>query len=275
MSAIWSINPGATASVTALVLAASRRGSDDPVAAMVGESHKCLVRIAGKPMLERVVQALLDSGVCERILISIESDDILRKTPALAAWLDDGTIETVASGANLADSVLAVGRQSPPPLPLLVTTADNALHTPELVADFTVNALAGRSDVAVGMTREDTVRTEFPDEPLGFFRFSDGGYSFCNLFLIRSSASFRAAEVFRGGGQFRKKPWRILQAFGVINLILYRLGRISLKGALRRISLRFGVGISACEVPWSFAPIDVDNPRTFALSERILQQREA
>ena len=64
MSAVWNVASGATASVTALVLAASRRGSDDPVAALVGESHKCLVKIAGKPMLERVVQALLDSGVC-------------------------------------------------------------------------------------------------------------------------------------------------------------------------------------------------------------------
>ncbi len=274
MSAIWNVASGATASVTALVLAASRRGSDDPVAALVGESHKCLVKIAGKSMLERVVQALLDSGVCEHILISIESEQVLRRSPGLAAWLDNGTIETVASGSNLADSVLAVARQERPPLPLLVTTADNALHTPELVADFVTSALTGRSDIAVGMTREDTVRSEFPDEALGFFRFSDGGYSFCNLFLLRSAASFRAAEVFRSGGQFRKKPWRILQTFGVMNLILYRLGRVSLKDALRRISNSFGIGISACEVPWSFAPIDVDNPRTFALSERILQQRE-
>ena len=273
MSEIWNMASGSAARVTALVLAASRRGSDDPVAALVGESHKCLVKVAGTPMLERVVQALLDSKVCARILISIESEQILRRAPGLAAWLDDGTIETVASGANLADSVLAVANQAQAPLPLLVTTADNALHTPELVVDFVTSALTGRSDIAVGMTREDTVRNEFPDEPLGFFRFSDGGYSFCNLFLLRSAASFRAAEVFRSGGQFRKKPWRILKTFGVMNLILYRLGRISLKDALRRISNSFGIGISACEVPWPFAPIDVDNPRTFALSERILQQR--
>ena len=265
----------ATARVTALVLAASRRGKEDPVAALAGESHKCLVKIAATPMVERVVQTLVDSGVCGRILISIESEDVLRRSTGLAAWLDDGTIEIVPSGVDLADSVIAVagpGRQ--PPVPLFITTADNALHTPELVAGFVTDALAGSADVTVGVTREATVRAEFPDEPLGFFRFRDGGYSFCNLFLMQSAASFEAVEVFRSGGQFRKKPWRMLQTFGIFNLILYRLGRISLEGAFRRISRKLGVVVSTCEVPLPFAPIDVDNPRTLALSERILRQRQ-
>lgn len=259
--------------VTALVLAASRRGSEDPVAALVGESHKCLVDVAGTPMIERVVQALVDSGVCGRILVSIESEDVLRRSDVLAARLDDGTIEAVPSAANLADSVLSLAEQERPPLPLFITTADNTLHTPELVSRFVTDALTGSVDIAVGVTPENVVRSEFPDEPLGFFRLRDGGYSFCNLFLIRSARSFEAAEVFRGGGQFRKKPWRILRAFGTLNLILYRLGLVSLDGAFRRISRSLGVVVSAVEVPFSFAPIDVDNPRTYELSERILRQR--
>lgn len=259
--------------VTALVLAAGRRGSEDPVAALVGESHKCMVELAGTPMLQRVVQALVDSGVCGRILVSIESEDVLRRCTGLAAWLDDGTIEVVPSAENLADSVLALAGQAHAPLPLFITTADNALHTPELLARFVADALAGSADIAVGVTREQTVRAEFPDETLGFFRFRDGGYSFCNLFLMRSPGSFEAVEVFRGGGQFRKKPRRILKAFGTLNLILYFLGLTTLESAFRRISRALGVEARAVEVPWPFAPIDVDNPRTFELSERILKAR--
>jgi len=259
--------------VTALVLAASRRGREDPVAAMTGQSHKCLVEVAGRTMIERVVEALLDSGVCGRILVSIESEAVLRQVPRLAQWLDAGTVEVTMSSDNLADSILALADPGTPPLPLFITTADNVLHTPELVAGFVDAALARAADVAVGKTREATVRAEFPDEPLGFFRFRDGGCSFCNLFLFNSAKSFEAAEAFRTGGQFRKKPWRILQAFGVLNLILYRLGWLSLDRAFQRISSKLGIRIETVEVPYPFAPIDVDNPRTFDLSERILSKR--
>ncbi|MCC5887757.1 MAG: NTP transferase domain-containing protein [Gammaproteobacteria bacterium] len=261
--------------LTALVLAASRRGSEDPVAAITGQSHKCLVEVAGQTMIERVIAALKDSGTCSRILVSIESESILRQVPQLAAWLDEGIIEATPSEANLADSILALAAQGSPPLPLLLTTADNVLHTPELLAGFARDALACGADVAVGMTPEATVRAEFPDEPLGFFRFRDGGYSFCNLFLFRTSKSFEAAEAFRGGGQFRKKPWRILQAFGVLNLILYRLGRLSLDAAFGRISAKLGIRLQTIEVPYAFAPIDVDNLRTYDLSQRILSARQS
>lgn len=265
----------APAALTAMVLAASRRGSEDPVAAITGQSHKCLVDVAGKTMIERVIETLLDSGACGRILVSIESDTVLRQVPRLAAWLDEGVIETTTSAANLADSILSLADQGSPPLPLLLTTADNVLQTPELIAGFVRAGLASAADVAVGMTPEATVRAEFPDEQIGFFRFTDGGYSFCNLFLFRSPKSFEAAEAFRGGGQFRKKPWRILKAFGALNLILFRLGRLSLDGAFRRISKKFGLKLETIEVPYAFAPIDVDNPRTYALSQRVLSEREA
>ena len=261
--------------VTALVLAASRRGREDPVAAITGQSHKCLVEVAGRAMIERVIEVLLDSGTCQRILVSIESEAVLRRVPRLAEWLDAGTIEATESSANLADSILALAEEGTPPLPLFITTADNVLHTPELVAGFIADAMASDADVAVGKTAEMLVRGEFPDEPLGFFRFRDGGCSFCNLFLFSSAKSFEAAEAFRTGGQFRKKPWRILQAFGVLNLILYRLGRLSLDRAFQRISGKLGIRIQTVEVPYPFAPIDVDNPRTYDLSQRILRKREA
>ena len=55
----------------ALVLAASR-GPTDPVAQSQGLSHKCLVRAAGQPMLQRVVAALQASASIGRIAISID-----------------------------------------------------------------------------------------------------------------------------------------------------------------------------------------------------------
>jgi len=258
--------------LTALVLAASRKGAEDPVAAHAGQSHKCLVEVDGITMIERVIQVLIDSGLCRHILISIESEDLLRQVPKVAEWLNAGRVEIAPSASNLADSVLSLRDRADSPIPLLITTADNALHSGEIVTHFIERSLAGDADITIGVTREQTVRAAFPDERIGFFQFRDGGYSFCNLFMMRSERAMKTAEVFRSGGQFRKRPWRILGAFGVVNLLLYRFRLTTLAAAIGRIGRNFGVRIAPVEVPWAHAPIDVDNPYSLALSERLLRQ---
>lgn len=261
------------AAMTALVLAASRRGGDDPVARLRGTSHKCLVTVDGVAMIERVVTALLDSGCFRRILVSIESADVLRRVDTCRRWLDEGVIEVVASADNMADSVLRLAEEIDDLLPLVVTTADNALHTPNLLRDF-ATALDGVDDDAVAaVTPEETVRAVYPHDSFGFFRFRDGSYSFCNLYGVRSARALEAAKIFRSGGQFRKRPWRILAVFGPINLLLFRLRLITLNGAFARVSRKLGVDIGTIGLPYAYAPIDVDNPRTLELSERILRER--
>jgi len=262
------IRPG----LTALVLAASRKGTEDPVASHAGTSHKCLVEVDGIAMIQRVIQVLIDSGLCRNILISIESEDIPRQVPKVAEWLDQGRVQIAPSASNLADSVMSLRAREESPVPLLITTADNALHTGEIVTHFIDRSLAGGADITVGMTSEATVREQFPDENIGFFRFRDGGYSFCNLFMLRTDAALEVAEVFRSGGQFRKRPSRILRAFGLVNLLLYRFRLTTVSACIGRIGRNFGITAAPVEVPWAHAPIDVDNPNSLALSERVLRQ---
>ncbi len=129
-------------SLTALVLAASRKGPDDAVARMQDKSHKCLVEIDGIAMIERVVQTLMDSGCFNHILVSIESEAPLQELAATRRWLENGDIEVVRSADNLADSLISLSPKADQILPMVVTTADNALHTPELMKDFVTNKAA-------------------------------------------------------------------------------------------------------------------------------------
>jgi len=263
----------ACGSLTALVLAASRQGFDDPVARLQNKSHKCLVNIDGVAMVERVVQTLLDSECFERILISIEDEHVLQDLTLARRWLKDGTIEVVPSAGNLADSLVGLTKVVSQPLPLVITTADNALHTPELVRDFVAAFARCKGDAAVAVTRESTVLDEYPDGKFGFYRFRDGGYSFCNLFGVSQSGGLEAAKIFRTGGQFRKRPWRMLKVFGVLTLILYKWRLLKLDSFAHRITRNLGITIDLVLLPYAFGPIDVDNPTTFKFSERILKER--
>ncbi len=261
--------------LTALVLAAGRHGVQDSVAQLQNKSHKCFVMIDGEVMLERVVKALRDSGGFGRIFISIEREDDLRQTESLSRWLDDGTISWVKSGLTLADSLFAAGKHIPDAIPLVVTTGDNVLHTAPMIADFNRQFLAGHCDLAIAFTSEDVVAPVHPDSGLNWHRLKDGNWSACNIYGLRSADALKAVEVFRGGGQFGKRHWRILKAFGIVPFILYKLRLTALDPLIQRVARNIGITAQAIDLPYADGPIDVDNPTSFALSERVLKERRA
>ena len=59
---------------TALVLAGKRDGATDPLAQAAGVTHKCLVPVAGQPMLVHVIDALAASERIGQIRVAIGID---------------------------------------------------------------------------------------------------------------------------------------------------------------------------------------------------------
>lgn len=261
------------APLTALVMAASRKGPTDSVAQLQNKPNKCLVEIGGQVMLERVVEALVDSGCFARIYVSIETEDLLRATPRLEGWMDDGLLHFVASAGNIANSVIAAVDAIDDLLPFVITTGDNALHTPDIIRDFVAAFRAGSGDVAVAFTERETVLQDFPEPGLAFHDLTDGGWSACNLYGMRNEQSLASVRVFEGGGQFGKKHMRILKAFGIMPFVLYKLKMVSMPVLMSRIGRGLKVSVDSIVLPYSFGPIDVDNPASFALTEEALKKR--
>jgi hypothetical protein len=256
---------------TALVLAASR-GNLDPLAQAGGVSHKCFIDIAGQPMLRRVVGAVLESGRAARTIVAIEPDSMEEAKAILAPLPGADAIEYVASRENIGTSVGAVARAEH--LPLVITTGDNALHTAEMFAYF-CDALAGvKEDAALGLTPASYVLEKYPEGNRAFHRFRDGAFSSCNLYAILTPHGLDAARVFNSGGQFGKKPRRLIKAFGLFAFLLYKSRLFSLRTVLRTLSRGIGVKTAPVLMPFAEGPIDVDRPVDWELANRIVRARE-
>lgn len=264
---------GTAKSAAVLVMAASRRGVDDPVAKLQGKSHKCLVELDGQVMLERVLETLIDSGCFGKIHVSVDDESILRATPAMQAWADEGRVICVAARGNLADSVLAAADVIEDSLPLIITTGDNALHTPELIRDFMQAFWASDEDAAVAFTRDDVVLRDYPNSGLAFHQLKDGGFSSCNLYGLRRAKALSAVKIFEGGGQFGKRHMRILKAFGVLPFIIYKLKLSDMRGLINAIGRKLGVSIDPIMLEYPFGPIDVDHKHSFDITEATLIKR--
>jgi GTP:adenosylcobinamide-phosphate guanylyltransferase len=263
------------AEFTTLVMGASRSGAEDRVARAKGMAHKSLVPIAGKEMLARVIDALKASENVGRIYVSIENDEVLRQSGLLTEMQKRGDFETVASGPNLAESVNIALQRIGDPYPFLITTGDNALHTPEIIDAFCSEAVGRDCDAVVAITPAEVVLAKYPEGQRAFHRFRDGQYSSCNMYALLNSKAAQGVRAFASGGQFAKNPRRMIGAFGILSFIFYKLHLLTLHRIMQRLSRVLGIRVEAAVVRFAEGPIDVDNERDLALVERILTEREA
>lgn len=249
--------------LTALVLA-GERAEGDPMAKTAGVALKALLPVAGTPMLTRVVDALRAAGGIGRIAVSIPRPDAV----------DDPTLETLVTEPSPCQSVLAAIDRLP--TPLLVTTADHALLTPEIVKSFVrAAAAASDADLVAGMVERASVEAVVPGSTRTYWQFRDGQFSGANLFYLKNPRARAAVDFWCGVERDRKRPWRIVKAFGPGLLFGYLFGRLSLDEAMLQASGRLGCRVRAIALPQGEAAIDVDKPADLVLVERLLQDRRA
>jgi hypothetical protein len=259
---------------TGLVLAASR-GNLDPLAQAGGVSHKCFIDIAGQPMLRRVVEAVMGSGRIGRTIVAIEEGSIAEARALLADLPGADTIEYVASRENIGTSVAAVAREEL--LPMVITTGDNALHTSEMVRFFcdSLDGLPGQGvDGALGLTPASYILEKYPEGNRAFHRFRDGAFSSCNIYALLTPRSLNGPRVFNSGGQFGKKPKRLIGAFGLFAFLLYKSRLFTLRTVLGALSRTVGLRTAPILMPFAEGPIDVDRMQDWELANRIIRERE-
>ncbi len=258
---------------TALVLAASR-GATDSLAAARHLSHKCLLRVGGEPMLLRVLRTLGASQRIGRIAISIDDPGVLAAVPGLAPLLDWRSIAMVPSAATPSLSVARAAETLENPWPLLVTTADHPLLTPAMVDHFCAEAVSAEADLAVALAAASLVLAEHPDARRTFLRVRGARYTGCNMFALMTPNAVHAAEFWQRLEAHRKRPWRILKAFGAAAILRFLAAGMTLEAAMGAASRRLDLKAVAVEMPFPDAAIDVDKPDDLTLAEAILRARE-
>ena len=257
-----------------VVLLAAGRGPNDPMAQAFEAKHKCLIDVAGTPMIIRVLNILRKCTSIDRIAISIETADVLKGVPAFKKMPTKRKISVVKSEDQVSQSVLKTIEKAGLSYPILITTADHALLTVDMLNHFCSTSAWSGYDVTLGVAHEDVVKMAYPDAKRTFFKFSDGKFSGCNMFGIMNENGLNAVKFWQQIERERKRPWRIVKAFGFGRLAIYLGGILSLTRAMEQASKLMGAQIEAVRIPFAEAAIDIDKPEDLALAEEILTRRE-
>ena len=250
---------------TAIVLAGSRPGPD-AFAAKYGTDLKALIPVGGIPMVARPVNALLISP--HIIAVRVLSQQPKRIAEALPS---NSRLVVAPSGTTIASTLEAVLADPGTKFPLLVTTADHALLSPSMIADFCRQAEG--SDLAIGVAEKRALRARLPGTKRTWLSFRGGSYSGANLFAFGSPAASKAVALWRSVEQDRKKGWRMIAALGPAVLAGAVLKLRTLDQTLASVGKRMELDIRKVELADPLAAVDVDKPADHALATAILEGR--
>jgi hypothetical protein len=210
-----------------------------------------------------------------KLVISI--DDPVKLADLSEVWdlVSSGVLSFHTSGHSPSASVHEYLRVLPAKELLLVTTADHPLLTPDALEFFCSAVLNNDADVTVGVVTAALFRKHYPESKRSFIQLRDESFCGANLFAFRSGSRATAAAAFWDyAGQFRKRPWRLVRTFGLVNLLLCVLRRLDRKAALVRAGRVIGARLAVVSLPFAECAIDVDSPADLALATRILSAHE-
>jgi GTP:adenosylcobinamide-phosphate guanylyltransferase len=244
-----------------VVLAGSRPGAPDPVAAAEGVAHKVLAVVAGQTLLERVVRALGEAGV-ETIAVSANHPAVEAEARRLGATL----LPTARGPSESVD--LAFERFG---APLLVTTGDHPLLDAAWVKEI-VDGTPPGADVSLMLAERSRVEAAAPETRRTWLPFADGQWSGSNFFLLADPAAGRAIAAWKQVVADRKRPWRIARRLGIATLWSYWRGKLTLAEAIARLGRALGVNAALIPASDGRAAIDVDKPEDLALVRRLAER---
>jgi GTP:adenosylcobinamide-phosphate guanylyltransferase len=233
-------------------------------------THKCLLPVAGKPMLQHVIGALRSGQLFRKIVISVENASLPQG--ALGPFAD--AVDLMASDSSASLSVAkALNSMSLTP-PVLVTTADHPLLRKDIIAHFLNRSAAAEADLTVGLATAEVILAAYPRARRTFLRFGTERVSGCNLYAFNTASALKVIGPWHELEGSRKRPWQLVSALGMSNLIAYLFGALSLEGAFAAASRRLGIMVKPVLLPFAESAIDVDKPADLELAEWIFRSND-
>ena len=155
--------------------------------------------------------------------------------------------------------------------PVLITSADHALLTPEIIDTFCNLALAQRRRLCRWPGALPSGQSRFPRQQAHSAEVRRRYFLRQQSVHGENPAGAGAVRFWQTMQSHRKRPWRMATELGISTLISYLLGRLRLGDALSRIGGLAGCRIGHVELLEARAAVDVDSLEDHALAERVIE----
>ena len=246
-----------------MVLAGGEGEVIDPTVRIKG-----LVPIAGRPMIEWVVDALRASSTIGEIAVVMPSGD------HLGSWaqkvdhivLSDGDfIDNAIAGAVVFEN----GRH------VLGITGDLPALTPEAVDDYVIRSLEAGAEFSYPLVRAQDMEAQFPGSQRTYVKVAGGPVTGGNMVLISADLLKRNREIGQRLFDARKNPAAMARVIGIPFIVKYVTGQLRVDDVERKMGQLLGAKCAAIYTRHACIGADVDKPIDVVVAERVLYERSS
>jgi len=248
--------------VDAVVLAGGDGGVIDPSVHIKG-----LVPIAGKPMVEWVVDALREAETIAQIAVVVPTAE------GLGSWVDKADKIVVSTG-EFVDNCIAGIDSFRNDRHVLVTTGDLPALTPEAIDDFVTQSEARQADISYPLVSKDDMLEQFPGSERTFVKIAGGRVTGGNMMVIAPSLVAQSREIGQRFFDTRKSPLKMARVVGFTFVVKMATGRLDPADVEAKLGQLLGGTCAAIYTRHASIGADVDKPVDVIVSERVLFERQ-
>lgn len=253
--------------IDAILLAGGIPNPDSSLYPYTRGKPKAALEIAGKSMLQWILDALEKAETINKIvIIGSEGLENTIKSSKVACHLPGGMdmIETFKIGA---DTVLGL---NPGAQDVVVISTDIPMITPESV-DWVINtSRESQDEIYYFLIDQPTMEKKYPGSGRSYTKLKDlnvcgGDIGVVNLDLYTKNKDFWTKLV-----KARKSTLHMASLIGIDILLLLVLRRISLQDLVDKVTRRLGITGKGLLCPYAELGMDIDKPYQLDLARKEL-----
>jgi GTP:adenosylcobinamide-phosphate guanylyltransferase len=255
----------------AIVTAGGIPQPGEPLYEYTQGKSKALLDVAGKPMVQWVLDALSGASTIERVVfMGLSPDEGLQCAKPMTFIPNQGEMLQ-----NILSGVRKVLELAPKATHALVVSSDIPAITPESV-DWVVNTtLQTDHDLFYNVIARETMEKRFPGSRRSYVHLKDIEACGGDMNLVRTITATGHDELWRRIIDSRKSALKQAALLGFDLLFLLMLRMLTIEKAEKKISKRIGLKGKVLVCPYAEVGMDVDKPHQLEIMRLDLAKRGA
>jgi len=255
----------------AIVTAGGIPRPEDPLYTYSHGNSKALIDVAGKPMIQWVLDAL---GTAKRvsnvIVVGLSpKSGVTCKKPIYFVSNQGRMLANIVAGVNKA---LEINKRSKY---VLVVSSDIPSIKPEMVDWLVATCMETKDDLYYGVCPRDVMEARFPNSRRTYTHLKDMDVCGADMNVTHVRMATEHLDMWESLIGSRKSPLRSASLIGFGTLFALFTRRLTLEDAVRRVSERLGVKARAVVWPYAEPCMDVDKPVQLELLRADLAQQQS
>lgn len=259
--------------VDAVVTAGGVPRPDQPLYVLTQGKSKALLPIAGRPMVQWVLDALNQAETVRRIVVvGLGPSD----TAGLASRKEISYLPN--HGSLIANSEAGVKQllaQDAAARQALVVSSDIPTLTGAHVDWITRACQETDHEIYYGLVSEADLEKRFPGSKRSYFKLKEGRFCGSDINMFSTALVGHYHPAWHTIVDSRKSILKQASLIGFDTLLITALGQMTIPEALRRAKSKLGVNGRVLLLPYAEAGMDVDKPRQYELVRRDLESQAA